>query len=1611
MASLLGFLKGAARQVNPLDNGATYKNAKPTNNQASSAQQLLNYGKGFVHPFSTFGSAVIHTPQMIAADVSNNPTAQAHTQKNVFGTTDTNSIRNQIIGDTLQTALLAGAPAIGRGAASIATSLAPNAATEGALTALSRAGSLGDSSASRLLAGTALRTPLSATLPAGLAAAAGANQVINTGFGLAGQKAVGQKLSLGKATKQAIPQTLLGIGAEGLSAIHEHAPTVASKITSALQSNNKLALDQRGSVRLPFTAGKGAPFDIKNPLGAKTKPLDVSNPLDATIKTPLRVKANVPVKNLSGAAQQSFLAKLKAPFKDEIGAVGSGVGKLREQMDGQNLPDSSPNGSIDPAITTRMMKDYVEGRPLPGEKSVAEQKVPNTLNTDEGKVFYHGTNNADLKSLTDLKAGRDIGKSSTNMTYITENPEIAKNFGSNVISGKVYGKHLDISKLGNNAFDPVKVPKDFVDYTTNKLLSPRDRRVFEQQYLRGGGDNRIIDATPDIQKYLVSKGYSTVTVPRVGSDVSGARSETVIINKDALTRPAEVPTIKTTTGKTITEADFNKMIPAEPGVKTSSAKLPDVNKMTPDELMNLSPKDQMALAKQNGIIKDTPLAPPEVNTALNPHKSIVQEVKPGDYGAAISNSQVVSKPIDVARGLWEHAMGKLAPEEKANFWRLAEKPNDPSYSPQLNEAIGRWRQADNMVHANSQALGGNTNYLTDHALHPWQLPEEYTQHVINGGSPTDFKGLNNFSRKYRTIAEGEAKGLTLGTDPVKEGSNYLGANSTILRKVALKQGLGLADSGAETHPLTRDLGNGHTVQMSREGFKATKGVAYDPASANPVIKGARGLNRFTKGTLLSLGQFHPINIGVRASGTLLSEGHPIAAAKGLYGVFRAAFGTEYADNAIGNAVKDGTVERAAKIGMPYGAPHEGAIVGQGIGSHTVFNKQMPVLHDQVARSIISDLEKKNIPLDSSQARAAGAAGARIMGEMNNETMNISPQLSRTMGDFLLANKYTSSKFAQLGHAAEGGLAGSYARRNIASNVIATTAIIAGVGALAGQKSDNIRDTLLRGLVDPAIPTPMKDKKGNTVKLRLPGTDTSDLAKLVGIKLVRQNDGHLGVSWSPKNMPSTVTDFARSRLAPWASTAVKVGTNTSYAGKPLFDPNAPAGVKAQQIGTSVTQGLLPIGLQGLPNTNVVEKHLPQGVRQVLNASAPGGNPLVKSVGSSFGVTPTTDMTTGKGLDTSRYFDALSQAKDGLNRQEKDALDLYSGSKKNPVTGAYDVLPTVDDQRSKATTLLQNPKVIDSLITMNQKLSGQGQKVDPLWQQSKGNITKYLQYQAMPPGGADRAHWITQNSSWYTPLSNSRSTFFNSLPPGDPNKPAQPIEYPNATPQIAQKQSTFFGLPDAASRASYIASNPDLQQQLDKQVDYNNQMRQAQGYGQLDTYPTASPAVQKIIDTYNAIPKGGGSKGGNLYRSQWIQAHPQEYAAMSQYFTQASVYSLEKDAGQAQFKDTGLSQTGLKDISNLGQYDVGKQTDANGNTFYSLGGNSSGSSGYSSYSKSSSGSTRSPGYASFKTASSLKAPKITGVKVKKLAAIKAPTTRKLAVSKIPKIKSSASTRKLA
>src|SRR6266496_3558775 len=96
--SLLDTLKRIGNQINPLDNGRTYSNPNPTNNN-SLLQQLAhnpvtNIVGGAVKPVVQFLNTgelakqqAVNTVRMLAAQVTHNPTAFQHanqTSQNIY---------------------------------------------------------------------------------------------------------------------------------------------------------------------------------------------------------------------------------------------------------------------------------------------------------------------------------------------------------------------------------------------------------------------------------------------------------------------------------------------------------------------------------------------------------------------------------------------------------------------------------------------------------------------------------------------------------------------------------------------------------------------------------------------------------------------------------------------------------------------------------------------------------------------------------------------------------------------------------------------------------------------------------------------------------------------------------------------------------------------------------------------------------------------------------------------------------------------------------------------------------------------------------------------------------------------------------------------------------------------------------------------------------------------------------------------------------------------------------------------------------------------------------------------------------------------------------------
>ncbi len=291
---------------------------------------------------------------------------------------------------------------------------------------------------------------------------------------------------------------------------------------------------------------------------------------DPVVQTKLVNTAGKVTPNRIVAKQDKVVQSLESNIDNTVQRMATATGKLKENYRQEGLEYiRQRNARVRElqgvgAVGRDVRPDAPDTNPLESLKQEA----------DTGKVFYHGTSNKDLKSLADLQAGSGVGKSGRNRVYVTENPEIAKNFGENVIEERLYGKHLDVKDIGVEttpgwAQDNIVAP-EFAEYKTTKLLTEREKRVFENQFVRGVPNNTIIEDTPGIHKYLASKGYTTITVPRTISDVDGVRSETIVIDKKAFQAPKSQPSPPVQKKPTIQDALEGRSTKIKPTVSDSS---------------------------------------------------------------------------------------------------------------------------------------------------------------------------------------------------------------------------------------------------------------------------------------------------------------------------------------------------------------------------------------------------------------------------------------------------------------------------------------------------------------------------------------------------------------------------------------------------------------------------------------------------------------------------------------------------------------------------------------------------------------------------------------------------------------------------------------------------------------------------------------------------------------------------------------------------------------------------------------------------------------------------------------------------------------------------------
>lgn len=1105
----------------------------------------------------------------------------------------------------------------------------------------------------------------------------------------------------------------------------------------------------------------------------------------------------------------------------------------------------------------------------------------------------------------------------------------------NPVEKALLGSTSVIKGTGQNYRDLANtVPGNLGTKTPNWLAAPAGVLLAGTNFWPGGTAEKT--ALEDVAKAGTADAVRAAITKHAGADVAATVPDNVITALAKESNPNKIQTILKGGG----DVPKPTVTVKKPSVAQSTD--PRITPMTPDWPTDGLPKPAETPPKFTEKQR-------QATGKNNPVTVSLPTIAEGDHAGAIVNKQRVQSMIDQAGSRAVAITRKLSREEQAQMPHLIEHPELPR-SPLMEAAIDAHRKASDIMHAVNQELrGAPTAYRSNHALHDWNLPEEMTN------APGSFAAVNDQARLHPTIEHGQAAGLQLKDRPYADAmQEYYQRGSAVLGKQALEKGITEADAGAKATRVF-DLGGGRGLPTTDAGKIALRGMERAP-DRNILTKGYDSTTKALKQTLLSLTQFHPINISRKAGSAMLLTGHPLQAAKGVRDTF-ASISKHYSDRLQAKAVADGTYDDAARIGTPIGTSSDYSVSGKislkhGIGEKMIFERQMPALHTRMVQSLVSDLKRKSISLDSVEARQAGQRINEIMGFVNVEVRGLDSGVQRGLSRILLAPQFTRSKWATLkGVATDQGLARRYAIAAVLGDTAAVFATSAALGYLFGQKQDSITDTLIRSLIHPSIATPFHepnldsngkqkvDAQGNpipgkTIEIGLPSTYVSEAIGLIA-NLQRNDKGHLGVNFDLSKLPGNLANYGRARLNVPLSTGLKVATNTDFANKPLWDDQADTGTKIKQATTSIGKGLLPIGTQAFTKGGLT-------VNSAVNAAV-----------SAVGGTARTDKTTGQGLQTTQYFDARDAARGSLNTNDKANFDAINQAPKNAVTGAYQVTPSVWDTQKKATVLLDNPKVLDATNALNATLKSHGQAIDPLYDVATlgaKNQSIMLTYSTLNQSDPQKAEMVKENP-WITGVQQQRSDFFNSLPEGDPNKPAAPVPYPTAPAPVAALQDQYFKMTDPAQKSAFIKSNPDLVAQFAKEDEYNRTVRGIKNLPQYDTYPVADPATQKILDLYNSLPKskaGGNTGADSGARSNWIRNNPAAYAQMGSYLMKTSLYAVQQASQSAAFKNNGMDQSGLKAISGLAQ-DIGKTTDSNGNVSFSLGassgsGTGSGSSNY-------------------------------------------------------------------
>jgi len=274
---------------------------------------------------------------------------------------------------------------------------------------------------------------------------------------------------------------------------------------------------------------------------------------------------------------------------------------------------------------------------------------------------------------------------------------------------------------------------------------------------------------------------------------------------------------------------------------------------------------------------------------------------------------------------------------------------------------------------------------------------------------------------------------------------------------------------------------------------------------------------------------------------------------------------------------------------------------------------------------------------------------------------------------------------------------------------------------------------------------------------------------------------------------------------------------------------------------------------------------------------------------------------KGTSQSSYFYQSLEKAAKDNKLSGSDLELYQALTSRKYNGDGSVEgKTEGDVLMNNRILANKPNIIKALSEAAKWRSAQtGEELDPLYKLPVDKQQYFYHLQGSPKNGAEQRK-LKQDAPWLEDFQKERSAYFKrqDFKSGKSNR----VPYPEVSDELQATLKTYHDMPSSPQKWAFLDAHPELSDHYKQIEDYNNKVREAQGYAPLRTRPQQSQYVKMQMANKN-----------------WRDP------AVAKYLQDLNVYNITNSASLAEMQGEELSPKALKAIQSIGKYGLVKNPD--------------------------------------------------------------------------------------